>query len=227
MVSNILLFLTKKVKNELLYFQYRSRLVHQVTSSDPAGWITAFPIVGNRKWSCWLDHCFLHSSIIGSDPWITATPTVRINHLAILVATLAHLGTPTGKSHWNAKWFFSDLMTLTFDLWPLTLIYELDLNILPLDLNARIQVCISINSSGRVRRTKLLHLPLTLGTLLFYTVLLLDTYASKIAKICDLKTIWPLIQLINPLFKIRQKAFLHLCTIGQKGFLSDFEKLLY
>ena len=45
---------------------------------------------------------------------------------------------------------------------------------------------------------------------------LLDTYASEIAKICDLKTFWPLIQLINHLFKIRQK-----------GFLSDFEKLLY
>ncbi len=37
---------------------------------------------------------------------------------------------------------------------------------------------------------------------------LLDTYASKIAKICDLKTFWPLIQLINHLFKIRQKAFI-------------------
>ncbi len=47
-----------------------------------------------------------------------------------------------------------------------------------------------------------------------------DTYASEIAKICDLKTFWPLIQLINHLFKIRQK-------VVQKGFLSDFEKLLY
>ena len=35
---------------------------------------------------------------------------------------------------------------------------------------------------------------------------LLDTYAIKVAKICDPKTFWPLIQLINHLFKIRQKA---------------------
>ncbi len=41
-----------------------------------------------------------------------------------------------------------------------------------------------------------------------YELRLLDTYASKIAKICDLKTFWPLIQLINHLFKIRQIAFL-------------------
>ncbi len=32
-----------------------------------------------------------------------------------------------------------------------------------------------------------------------YELRLLDTYASKIAKICDLKTFWPLIQLINHL----------------------------
>ncbi len=34
---------------------------------------------------------------------------------------------------------------------------------------------------------------------------LLDTYAT--AKICELKTLWPLIKLINHLFKIRQKTF--------------------
>ncbi len=37
---------------------------------------------------------------------------------------------------------------------------------------------------------------------------LLDTYASKIAKICILWTFWPVIQLINHLFKIGQNAFL-------------------
>ncbi len=33
---------------------------------------------------------------------------------------------------------------------------------------------------------------------------LLDTYASKIANICDLKTFWPLIQLINHLFNVQK-----------------------
>ncbi len=37
---------------------------------------------------------------------------------------------------------------------------------------------------------------------------LLDMYASKMAKICVRETFWPVIQLINHLFKIQQKAFL-------------------
>ena len=57
----------------------------------------------------------------------------------------------------------------------MTLIYELDLDILPLDLHAKIQVCMFLRSSGIVRRThtqtdthtmpKLLHPPLTLGVI--------------------------------------------------------------
>ncbi len=63
-----------------------------------------------------------------------------------------------------------------------------------------------------------------------------DSYDAKIVKICNLWTFWPVIQLICPLFKIRQKAllpntpkvrFLHLWSIGQKGFLSEFEKMVY
>ncbi len=49
-----------------------------------------------------------------------------------------------------------------------------------------------------------------------YPLRLLDTHASKIAKICNFWTFRLLINLIKHLFKIRQKAF-----------LSDFEKLLY
>ncbi len=73
-----------------------------------------------------------------------------------------------------------------------------------------------------------------------------DSYDAKIAKICNLWTFWPVIQPINHLFKIRQKAFakcpidvksevtflrllhfLHLRSIGQEGLLSDFEKMVY
>ncbi len=45
---------------------------------------------------------------------------------------------------------------------------------------------------------------------------LLDTFASKIAKICNFWTFRLVIQVIEQLFKIRQKAF-----------LSDFEKMVY
>ncbi len=50
---------------------------------------------------------------------------------------------------------------------------------------------------------------------LHFSLRLPDTYASKIAKICDLKK-------LSPLFGVGS-----LRTIVQKGFLSDFEKLLY
>ncbi len=58
---------------------------------------------------------------------------------------------------------------------------------------------------------------------------LLDTYASEIAKICNFWTFRLVIQLIKQLFKIRQRAFLHNVpwSIGQKGFLSEFEKMVY
>ncbi len=42
---------------------------------------------------------------------------------------------------------FFDLVTLTFDL------FDLDLDILPLDLYAKIQVCMSVRSAVRVRHT--------------------------------------------------------------------------
>ena len=49
-----------------------------------------------------------------------------------------------------------------------------------------------------------------------------DSYGAKRTKICNL---WPVIQPINHLFKIRQKAFLG--ALGKKGFLSDLEKMVY
>ncbi len=39
------------------------------------------------------------------------------------------------------------------ELWPMTLTYKLDLDILPLDLHAKIQVRLSVRSAVRVRRT--------------------------------------------------------------------------
>ncbi len=42
------------------------------------------------------------------------------------------------------------------DIWPMTLTYEIDLAILPLDLHAKIQVCTSVRSAVKVvtdRRT--------------------------------------------------------------------------
>ena len=48
--------------------------------------------------------------------------------------------------------------------------------------------------------------------IIFYDTLLtlriLASYEAKIAKICNFWTFWPVVQLIEHLFKIRQKAFL-------------------
>ena len=43
-----------------------------------------------------------------------------------------------------SQWTLFDLVTLTFDL----------INILPLDLHTKIQVCMSVRTAGRVRRTR-------------------------------------------------------------------------
>ncbi len=51
---------------------------------------------------------------------------------------------------------------------------------------------------------------------------ILARYEAKIAKICNFWTFRLVIQLRKQLFKIR-----HLWSIGQKGFLSDFEKIVY
>ncbi len=57
---------------------------------------------------------------------------------------------------------------------------------------------------------------------------------AKIAKICNLWTFWPVIPLINHLFKIRQKSLFARCsidvksaTLGKKAFLSDSEEMAY
>ena len=58
------------------------------------------------------------------------------------------------------------------DLWTMTLPNELDLDILPLDLPAKIQVCVSVRSHVRARHTdgqimsKLLHQSLTWGVII-------------------------------------------------------------
>ncbi len=55
----------------------------------------------------------------------------------------------------TSQWTFSDLVTLTFDLvLPMTLTYQLYLDILPLDLHAKIQVRTSVRSTGRVHSEK-------------------------------------------------------------------------
>ena len=74
---------------------------------------------------------------------------------------------PTSSSYQSYSWVssladpqvtrFSEVngmyQLLFFYLMTLTLIYELDLDNLPLDLHARIQVCMYVCSAGRVRRT--------------------------------------------------------------------------
>ncbi len=40
----------------------------------------------------------------------------------------------------------------------------------------------------------------------FHHLRIPDSYDAKIVKICNLWTFWPVLQLISPLFKIRQKA---------------------
>ncbi len=68
------------------------------------------------------------------------------------------------KSHKKNIFWPSDL-----DLWPMTLTFELDLDILPLDLHIKIQGCGFDRSALRARYThrqtipKLLHPSLTLG----------------------------------------------------------------
>ncbi len=74
-------------------------------------------------------------------------------------------------SLWSKNYFWpGDL-----DLWPMTLNFELDLDILPFDLHAKIQVCTSVRSAVRARQTdrqthrktmpKLLHPSLALGVI--------------------------------------------------------------
>ncbi len=71
---------------------------------------------------------------------------------------------------------------------------------------------------------------------------ILASYEAKTAKISNYWTFWPASQLINHFFKIEQKTFcstlhrsvwvmslyfLHLWTVGEKVFSSDFEKMAY
>ncbi len=82
------------------------------------------------------------------------------------------------------------------------------------------------NKPGHIGTEKMLQLILTLK--------IPDNYDAKIAKICNPWTFWHVIQPMNNLFKIQQKAFcpmLHRCKgfleHWAKGFLSDFEKMVY
>ena len=53
-----------------------------------------------------------------------------------------------------------------------------------------------------------------------YVLRIPDSYDAKIAKICYLWTLLPVIQLKDHIFEIRQ-------TSDKKAFLSDFEKMVY
>ena len=55
------------------------------------------------------------------------------------------------RSQWNVPVII--FWPRDLDLWPMTLTYKLDLDNLPLDLHAKIQVCMYVCSVGRVRWT--------------------------------------------------------------------------
>ena len=67
------------------------------------------------------------------------------------VSSLACPLTRLSEVNGTCQWTLFDLMTLTF--WPMPLTYGLDLDILPLDLNAKIQVCMSVCLAGTDRQT--------------------------------------------------------------------------
>ncbi len=59
------------------------------------------------------------------------------------------------KSHtiWKFLCCIVFFLLRDIDLWTMTLIYELDLDIHPLYLHAKIQVCMSVHSSRRARQS--------------------------------------------------------------------------
>ena len=59
------------------------------------------------------------------------------------------------------------------DLWPMTLTCQLDLDILPLDIHAKIQVCLSVCSAVRVRQTDTHTMPKNITTDMSETVIIL------------------------------------------------------
>ena len=118
----------------------------QVTLCDPAFWIITWPLVKDRRivqeWS------LLGSSLcIGSDAGLHVFLTVQLNQDQGLY--LPHCSSINFTSHQKTSKCFwpGDL-----DLWPLALTFELDLDILPLDLHTKIQVCPFRQESGN-RRT--------------------------------------------------------------------------
>ncbi len=53
-----------------------------------------------------------------------------------------------------------------------------------------------------------------------------DSYDAKIAKICNLWTLWLVIQLINHLLKIRQKSIFAQCSIDVKSAVTVFKLVI-
>ncbi len=111
----------------------------------------------------------LYSSIKITMPvFLTAcvSLTVKLLPRSLLVSSLIHQAT-SGQGHlWHIFWP-GDL-----DLWPTTLTFELDLDILPLDLHTKNEVCVFVRSALRVvtdaqtdtqTMSKLLHPSLTRG----------------------------------------------------------------
>ncbi len=100
-------------------------------------WHNCFPI---HKIRCWYQKSYIKKNAYAlKTPHVVALPFiygVECIQFHTLWATLKNVFWP------------SDL-----DLWPMTLTFKLDLDILPLDLHTEIQVCMSIGLAVRVRRT--------------------------------------------------------------------------
>ncbi len=125
MVSNILLFLTKK-GGKMLYVKYR-RLYVLV--------------------SCILDHCFLHKSSL-----MSSMMREKLQRRDALIATRCSL-LPLITSYSSQCILTGDVFGLgDLDLWPMTLTFELGLDIFMHESHAKIQVCIHIYLARIVRR---------------------------------------------------------------------------
>ncbi len=82
-------------------------------------------------------------------PWYNAKKRIRFENTPRRVPTSFFFGRSKAlRSQWNGP--MNVLWPHDLDLWPMTLTYKLDLDILPLDLHAEIQVCMSVRSAMRV-----------------------------------------------------------------------------
>ncbi len=128
--------------------------------------LLTFLTPSNIKWSCCLDHFHSHSLRNEADDNVVAAGRCR---LCQLLSPNPHLQVHMlGR---DVLWYHD------LDLWPMPLTFKLNLDILSLDMHAKVQVCMSGHSARIVRRTKrhtntptdrhtmskLFHPPLTRG----------------------------------------------------------------